>query len=120
MIGLSAILEGEDSFAKFVFDMFDEDGSGVLQPDEVENFTRVGVSLSTSLSISSFTFDFKFHFQFYFHFFFRSVKFHVYIFPFTIHFHSTFYFHLQFHVLCFHDSELSDQTIITEFDLIRN
>ena len=67
MIGLSAILEGEDSFAKFVFDMFDEDGSGVLQPDEVENFTRVGVSLSTSLSISSFTFDFKFHFQFYFH-----------------------------------------------------
>ena len=43
VIGLSAILEGEDSFAKFVFDMFDEGGSGVLQPDEVENFTRVGV-----------------------------------------------------------------------------
>jgi Ca2+-binding EF-hand superfamily protein len=41
VIGLSAILEGEESFAKFVFEMFDEDGSGVLLPDEVENFTRV-------------------------------------------------------------------------------
>ena len=44
VIGLSAILEGEDSFAKFVFDMFDEDGSGVLQPEEVENFSRVCLS----------------------------------------------------------------------------
>lgn len=41
VIGLSAILEGEDSFAKFVFDMFDENGTGVLLPDEVENFTRM-------------------------------------------------------------------------------
>ena len=41
VIGLSAILEGEDSFARFVFDMYDETGSGVLQPNEVENFTRV-------------------------------------------------------------------------------
>ena len=56
VIGLSAILEGEDSFAKFVFDMFDEDGSGVLQPDEVENFTRVRVSLSAFKCTFSSTF----------------------------------------------------------------
>ena len=41
MIGLSAILEGEDSFAKFVFGMFDENNDGILNADDVQNFTQV-------------------------------------------------------------------------------
>ena len=41
VIGLSAILEGEDSFAKFVFAMFDENEDGIWQPKEMENFIQV-------------------------------------------------------------------------------
>ena len=66
VIGLSAILEGEDSFAKFVFDMFDEDGSGVLQPEEVENFSRVWLSNFYFYKINfyiivTFKYNFEFH-----------------------------------------------------------
>ena len=41
VIGLSAILEGEDSFGKFVFSMFDVNHDGLLNVDDVNNFVQV-------------------------------------------------------------------------------